>query len=238
MQFAIDIGNTLIKIAAFEGKELRKREEYGSMEELISSLPSNFSTFPSIISSVKQIQLHPIFENSLRLSHLTALPFVNHYQTPETLGMDRVAAMAGALELFPNENVLAIDIGTCITYDILNEAGEYMGGMISPGLEMRLKAMNKFTSSLPLVSSDDNAEFIGKTTKTCLQAGAKFGVETEIEGLISRFKEDYPDLKTIICGGGGKVFERRKQSSIFVLPNLVLLGLNCILLYNESKKKS
>jgi type III pantothenate kinase len=238
MQFAIDIGNTLIKIATFEGKELRKREEFSTLEELITLLPSNFSTFTSIISSVKHIQPYPIFDNSVRLNHQTALPFVNQYLTPETLGMDRVAAMAGAWELFPNENVLVIDIGTCITYDILNESGEYEGGMISPGLEMRLKAMNQFTSSLPLVSRNNGAEKIGKSTTTCLQAGAKFGVEAEIEGLISLFKEDYPDLKTIICGGGGKLFERRKQSSIFVLPNLVLLGLNCILLYNEFKKKS
>ncbi len=238
MQFAIDIGNTLSKVATFEGVELKKREEFNSVEELIASLPSNFSAFSSIISSVKQIQLHPIFAHSLHLNHQTSLPFINHYQTPETLGMDRVAAIAGAWELFPKQNVFVIDIGTCITYDILNQHGGYNGGMISPGLEMRLKAMHEFTSSLPLVSKNDDAEIIGKTTKTCLQAGAKFGVEAEIDGLIDRFKEDYPDLKTIICGGGGKLFERRKQSSIFVLPNLVLLGLNCILLYNESKKKS
>lgn len=236
MQFAIDIGNTFCKLATFDGHELKQREEFSSIEELIAWLPSNFSAYPSIISSVRQMQLDPIFDQSLRLTHLTALPFTNLYQSPNTLGMDRLAAIAGAWEIFPTENVLVIDIGTCITYDILNKKSEYEGGMISPGLEMRLNAMHKFTSSLPLVSRDDEASIIGKTTKTCLQAGAKFGVKAEIEGIISRFREDYPDLKTIICGGGGKIFERRKQSSIFVLPNLVLLGLNCILLYNESKK--
>jgi len=238
MQFAIDIGNTFCKLATFEGVELKKREEFSSIEELIVSLPSNFSSSPSIISSVRQIPLHPIFENALILNYQTSLPFINRYLSIETLGMDRVAAVAGAWEIFPKENVLVIDIGTCITYDILKANGEYEGGMISPGLDIRLRAMHEFTSALPLVSADDSAQIIGNTTKTCLQAGAKFGVMAEIEGIIGYLKEDYPDLKTIICGGGGKLFERRKQSSIFVLPNLVLLGLNCILLHNESNKKS
>jgi type III pantothenate kinase len=160
------------------------------------------------------------------------LPLKNQYKTPQTLGVDRIAAAAGAAFLYPNKNCLTVDIGTCITYDIIDESGSYLGGGIAPGIDMKLKAMHKFTSGLPNVAFDYQAVLIGKTTKECMLSGVLHGTAAEIEGIITRYQQFYEDLTILFCGGGAIFFESKIKGHIFAIPNLVLIGLNQILRYN------
>jgi type III pantothenate kinase len=125
-----------------------------------------------------------------------------------------------------------VDIGTCITYDLIDESGTYHGGGISPGIEMRLKAMHKFTSKLPIITFNGSTELIGKTTKQCMLSGVANGTIAEIEGILYRYKQFFEDLTIIFCGGGSKFFETKIKEHIFAVPNLVLIGLNRILRYN------
>ena len=166
------------------------------------------------------------------LDHETSLPITSQYATPHTLGVDRIASVAGANFLYPGKNCLVIDLGTCITYDLIDQSGVHHGGGISPGLEMRLKAMHKFTSKLPLISMKGKPDLIGKTTKECMQSGALNGTIAELEGIIWRYRQLFKDLVIIFCGGGAIFFESKIKDDIFALPNLVLTGLNHILRFN------
>ncbi|HEY5825470.1 MAG TPA: type III pantothenate kinase, partial [Cyclobacteriaceae bacterium] len=156
----------------------------------------------------------------------------NGYATPTTLGVDRIAAVCGALEIYPNGNCLVVDTGTCINYEFIDAKGEYLGGAISPGIHMRLEAMHKFTARLPLVTNNPDAQLIGNSTATCMQSGVTNGVIAEIEGIITRYSHLYPDLGVILSGGDYSLFENKLKPSIFVAPELVLSGLNRILLHN------
>lgn len=168
----------------------------------------------------------------IRLSHETPLPFVNRYLTPATLGRDRIAGVAGAHRLFPGHNCLVIDAGTCITYDLLTANGEYLGGNIAPGLEMRLKAMHSFTARLPLVERTDAAAFIGNTTETAMQSGAQWGALLEINGFIGEFERQFPNLRVILSGGDADYFKNYIITDPILEKNIVLIGLNQILNYN------
>jgi len=160
------------------------------------------------------------------------LPVHIAYKTPQTLGADRRASVVGANFLYKNRNNLIVDLGTCITYDLIDYVGTYHGGGISPGVEMRLKAMHKFTSKLPVVSAKGSPELIGKTTKECMASGAINGTIAELDGIISQYKQFFEDLNIIFCGGGAIFFETKIKDHIFAVPNLVLVGLNQILRYN------
>jgi type III pantothenate kinase len=168
-------------------------------------------------------------------NHRTPVPVDNHYGTPDTLGLDRLAAVIGGMD-WAKGPLLAIDLGTCITYDFLNEEGAYKGGAISPGLQMRAKAMATQTANLPLVEINPEVGFVGNSTVTCLQSCVYYGVMAEISGIIENYSQNHDDLKVFICGGDAKYFERLTKDHIFVIPNLVLHGLNRILTYNVDKK--
>ncbi len=170
--------------------------------------------------------------DTLLLDHQTPLPVSIDYRTPHTLGVDRIASVAGASFLHKNLNCLVIDLGTCITYDFIDETGTYRGGGISPGVEMRLKAMHKFTSRLPVVAARGNPELIGKTTKECMLSGAINGTVAELQGIINQYKQFFSELTIIFCGGDAFFFESKIKDDIFAIPNLVLIGLNQILRYN------
>ena len=148
------------------------------------------------------------------------------------MGKDRLAAVAGAIGLYPNTNLLVIDAGTAITYELINSKHEFLGGNISPGMTIRYKALNEFTSKLPLLSASDETPLIGQSTKEAIQAGVQNGVLFEIQGLINELSSQYPSIKTIITGGDAEFFARKLKNPIFVHPNLVLIGLNRILEYN------
>jgi len=176
------------------------------------------------------------FEQFIELDHLTDLPIENLYETPETLGKDRLAAAIGANELFPDQNLLVIDAGTAITYDLVSEKNQFIGGNISPGLEMRFKALNHFTGKLPLVSYSDVFQPIGKNTIDAIRAGVQNGILYEIEQCIDAFNRNYQNLRIIMTGGDSNFFDKKLNYSIFVNFNLTLIGLNRILEHNAKNK--
>lgn len=243
MNLVIDIGNTRTKISVFNGPELLKHLVADFPDpEVVRQLMQEFpESDKAIISSTKDYPA--AIANSLKegmklfieFSHLTPVPVKVLYQTPETLGRDRLAAVTGASLIFPGENILVIDAGSAITYDFLNCSGEYTGGNISPGLEMRFKALNQFTGRLPLVHPDEYAEIWGTDTLSAIRAGVQNGILFEMEGYIGHFKKIYKKMQVIFTGGNANFFERKLKNSFFVDSNLVSKGLNRILEYNDKK---
>jgi type III pantothenate kinase len=169
----------------------------------------------------------------IRLDSTTKLPIQNNYSTPHTLGLDRIAAAVGANMLCPNSPLLVIDMGTAITYDFVNSSNEYEGGNIAPGVNMRLRAMNNYTNKLPLLQAREEERLLGNDTSSAMMAGVMRGIEFEIEGYISELKKKNPNLSTFLTGGDVFFFEKTLKSSIFVVSNLLLMGLNEILRYNK-----
>jgi type III pantothenate kinase len=237
LNLCIDIGNTNAKAGFFEKDTLLEVKSNLSDRSILKLLKGEEKPDHVLISSVRKgigriIQYSNKITDTLVLSYKTPLPFKSLYHTPETLGLDRMAAVAGSNILHPKQNCLVVDIGTCITYDLIDESGTYHGGGISPGIEMRLKAMHKFTSKLPIVTFNGSTELIGKTTKQCMLSGVANGTIAEMEGILYRYKQFFEDLTIIFCGGGAKFFETKIKEHIFAVPNLVLIGLNRILRYN------
>jgi type III pantothenate kinase len=170
---------------------------------------------------------------TMELTNTTALPFENRYTTPHTLGKDRLAAVAGAHALFPGENCLVIDCGTCIKYDLLAADGIYHGGNIAPGAHMRIQAMHHFTARLPEVVMEMPEQVVGNSTETALQNGALRGASLEMEGFIRLFEQQYSPLRVVLTGGDANFFKPFLTFSIdSIVPELTLHGLNNILIYN------
>lgn len=171
----------------------------------------------------------------MKLTYQTPLPIKNLYETPQTLGCDRLAAVVGAVTLQPGRDILIIDAGTCITYELVDANSFYYGGNISPGLGMRLKALNHYTGKLPLVQPEGCMPMIGKDTETAIRAGVKKGIEYEIEGYIRNLRYKYPELLVFLTGGDDFSFDTNLKNCIFADKFLVLKGLNRILDYNNDK---
>ena len=196
----------------------------------------------AILSSVKPVDeelirfLSQNFQLFIELDHHTPLPIENLYETPETLGKDRIAAAVGANELFPGQNILIIDAGTAITYDVVSEKNEFLGGNISPGLQMRFKALNQFTGKLPLINYSNEFQLIGRNTEEAIRAGVQNGILYEIERTIETFNRNYENLQIVMTGGDSIFFDKKLNYSIFVHFNLTLIGLNRILEHNAKKK--
>lgn len=236
MNLAVDYGNSRIKAGLFEQANLVEALSFASDVDFFNCLDQH-AIKHVIVSSVttKADELIDRITCSgikLTMSALTPLPLVNHYDTPHTLGVDRIAAACGAYDMMPNQNVLVIDLGTCINYEFVDASSIYHGGAISPGLKMRFQSMHTFTAKLPLVKSQENVPLIGNSTVTCMQSGVMNGVLAELEGIINRYMEKYPSMGVILCGGDAFLFENKLKQPIFVAPNLVLSGLNKILLHN------
>ncbi len=240
MNLVIDIGNTRTKFSVFNRGEVLitvpveeflpshidvLQLEYDNLNKVILSTVKNYS------EELKNA-LHSRFDTFLELDANTPLPVENLYQTKETLGKDRIAAVVGAFDLYPNTNILVIDAGTAITYDILTAEGKYLGGNISPGIEMRFKALNQFTGRLPKVELAENRKLFGTNTEEAIRAGVQNGTVYEIDTTISAFKEFYDNLKVIMTGGNAEFFDYKLKNSFFVHFNLTSLGLNRILEYN------
>ena len=236
MNLVIDSGNSAAKVGIFRDEKLIEKVTFYSPHELERYIQrTDFRDV--IISSVKNdaesiAKWASKAEKLFILKEDLPLPINNLYETPETLGMDRLAGVCGALQLFPDNHRLVIDAGTCITYDFLDKNGDYHGGSISPGLQMRFKAVNTFTAKLPLVSARPGIGLIGKTTETAIQSGVINGLLAEIDGIIGQYNAKFPGLTTILCGGDAGFFENQLKASIFAGPELVLIGLNSILTYN------
>ncbi len=236
MNICIDIGNTNAKMGFFSDEELLE-EKKNISDRAIPKIIAEQNPRHVLISSVRKgigniIQQVSRHTDILVLDHETPLPIMNAYKSPKTLGVDRLATAVGAFYLYNNKNSLIIDIGTCITYDLIDKTGTYQGGGISPGVNMKLKAMHKFTSGLPIVAANQPADLIGKTTKECMLSGVVNGTLAEIEGIIVSYRQFFEDLNIILCGGDAIFFESKIKDHIFAIQNLVLIGLNQILSFN------
>jgi type III pantothenate kinase len=231
----IDIGNTRIKSALFEKKELNDEFVHLNLEEALEFW-SKLIFEQCMVSSVKwsESELNAVLPFEFRiLNHDTKLPIRNKYGSPKTLGLDRIAAAIGAWSMVNQKPVLSIDLGSCITFDLVDQSGAFLGGAISPGLAMRARAMNEFTARLPLVKLKNKPkELIGDSTVSCMQIGIWSGVDYEIVGQIKAYQEKYPQIEVFVCGGDAQSFDSLVKDHIFVVPNLVLHGLNAILNHN------
>ena len=243
MNLIIDVGNSFVKTAVFQGDNLLEKEiiEKPEFEKKIQKI---FQEYPKIhrkiISSVSGATfsipetLHKEGE-LLELNSSTRLPFENLYATPHTLGNDRKALVAAASKYFKNYNVLVIDAGTCLTFDFKNDQNQYLGGAISPGLNMRFKALNSFTANLPLMSPQEEGGFIGGSTSGSMNAGVVNGMCREIEGTVIEYSTHYKDLKIIFTGGDAHFLSKRLKNGIFANSNFLLEGLNYILEFNNNQ---
>ncbi|SDF34829.1 type III pantothenate kinase [Mucilaginibacter pineti] len=234
----IDIGNTLTKIAVFKHDELLAVEQFEAVENnTLDSFLNDYKVGRAIISSVKKAvePWQTDLATKLQLTYFNTTitgGIINHYLTPETLGPDRLAAVIGAKDCYTGQNNLVISGGTCITYDYVDAGGNYFGGSISPGLNMRYKAVNYYTAGLPLITADDN--FIGghgNNTETAIRSGVQNGIKYELTGFIESYKKLNPQLNIILSGGDSIFFDKLLKNSTFapyikIEPYLVLKGLN------------
>jgi type III pantothenate kinase len=244
MQAVIDLGNSFGKIGWFEGNSLIEAQHHIPFENLETVLQKH--PFDAAILSSTSHDTSPLAKKIssprvavYELSPSLPVPILKDYDTPHTLGADRVAAAVGAAFMFPQQHSLIIDAGTCITYDWQSESGAFEGGIISLGLRMRLKAMHTFTKRLPDLAFD-TAKYptlIGKNTTNAMYSGAINGMIAEINGIIERYLKEKGKCNILVCGGDAPYFENRLNYPIFALPNLVLVGLNQILRHNVLQKK-
>lgn len=240
MNLIIDIGNSVAKLAVFDQERLV--EVFHSSNRSLDCLPMLCSRYPlerGIMASVVTLsnairqQLRSLPFQLIELTHQTSVPITNLYHTPETLGMDRLAAVIGANWLKPEHDLLVIDAGTCITFDFIDAQGRYHGGNISPGMSMRFKALNQFTDKLPEVSSKGEILPYGQSTETAIRSGVVQGIAFEIGGYITHLQKNYPKLLVFLTGGDEFSFDTKLKSIIFADRFLVLKGLNRILSYND-----
>ncbi|MBI5538603.1 MAG: type III pantothenate kinase [Bacteroidia bacterium] len=242
MNLTIDIGNSNTKISRFANNNIIDSHIVTSNQDILELTAKEISDNninSIIVCSVKDfipeslISLYQTVNNFIVFSHQTKIPIKNSYLSPETLGLDRLCAAIGAFTLFPNNNCLIIDAGTAITFDLLNNKNEYLGGAISPGLTTRYKALAHFTKRLPELSYLNEINYPGNNTINSIHAGVQYGILYETEGYINNLEKKYNNLKVIITGGDSIFFERNLKKPIFVQPNLVALGLHRILEINE-----
>jgi len=234
----IDIGNTYTKIAVFKQDEVVFTNRYQEPDiKTIDNLLHEYGVSRAIISTVKKEkgEWEIVLKEKTRLIYFNAdmtTGIINHYLTPKTLGLDRLAAVVGANYLYPQKNNLVIDGGTCITYDYVDARANYLGGSISPGLKMRYKALNYYTGALPLLNEDagfNNTS--GNDTQSAITSGVQNGIKYELEGFIESYRHDKKELNIILTGGDSIFFDTLLKNSIFapyikIEPQLVLKGLN------------
>lgn len=242
MNLILDIGNSRSKIAVFnEGKLERKfaLENPLTADVLfaLEALPPKGSYAMLASTSIVDEQLLQALSNHYTLLQLlptTPVPINNHYRTPHTLGRDRLAVAVAAKQLYTGENCLVIDAGTCITYELITAEGDYLGGNISPGVSMRLRAMNTFTAKLPLVERQRLDSDIGYSTETAIRIGAILGTSMEVSGFIAHYEKKLPRLKVLLTGGDAELLLHyfSKNINITLQQDLVLIGLNEILQHN------
>ncbi|WP_405291230.1 type III pantothenate kinase [Algibacter sp. Ld11] len=242
MYLIIDVGNSFVKLAIFEDNTLKSKQVV-KLENLLKETKTLKNKYlnikKAIISSVGNLTESDItvLKSLVDLTILnseTELPFTNLYQTPKTLGVDRIALVCAAAKQFPNQNTLIIDAGTCITYDFVTADNEYLGGAISPGLRMRYASLNNLTANLPLLDTEMPESIIGDSTKSSIHSGVVHGVLNEIDGNIASYKEKYLDLTIILTGGDTNFLSKQLKSSIFANSNFLLEGLYYILKFNSN----
>lgn len=245
----VDIGNSRIKISAVQGHESLILESMSGADHQIKetqALIQKFDIQGAIVSTTRghvpedlSNLLDSRLKNVIYLNHLTPIPLINQYETPQTLGMDRLAAAVGAASLAPGKDLMVVDMGTAMTIDFVGYKGEFLGGVISPGMSMRFKALHTMTGSLPLCDRSDNVALMdhkdhlyGRTTVSAIERGVIQGVVMEIEGYAKK-----SGCETIFFTGGDSFyFAERVKCAIFANYELVTIGLNQIFRYNAASK--
>ena len=242
MNLIIDVGNSLVKFAVFE-KGTILFDSIIDANGVATHIKDLFKRFPriknAIVSSVgrlnaKDFAVLTVFCEVHVLSHNSKVPFKNSYATPQTLGVDRIALATAAFYHNPKANTLVIDAGTCLTYDMVNDYGEYLGGAISPGLAMRYWSLSEGTSKLPSLQPGELFDFIGNSTETSIQSGVLNGICIEIDGVIDQYRSRFADLTVILTGGDGQFLSKRLKNTIFAHSKFLLHGLNYLLEYNKN----
>ena len=241
----VDIGNTFTKIAVFKQDELAHSAHYSTIEtEILLNLIDQYQVNKAIISSVKKEteSWRGALEKKVDVKYFNARMTTgvhNQYKTPQTLGLDRLAAVIGAKQLYPGKGSLVIDAGTAITYDWIDAKGNYFGGSISPGLNMRYKALNYYTGALPLIDADGQFnDFYGNDTTSAIRSGVQNGIKYEVAGFIESYQKNHAELNIILTGGDSIFFDTLLKNSIFAPyiknePYLVLKGLNAAIQNNN-----
>ena len=244
MILTIDIGNSYIKCAVFEQNSIKEKYIFENLEPL-KNFKKILKKFPKItgiaISSVGKLENEAYLYlkeslNFLEIDHKTPFPFKNLYETPTTLGIDRMVLSAGAVLLHPKSNKLIIDAGTCITYDFVDKNNNYHGGSISPGITLRYKSLHNYTEKLPLLEKQEVKSFIGKNTNDAIHTGIINGVINEIDGFIKQYLDTHEDLTIILTGGDADFLAKSLKNTIFANSNFLLESLNQ--LYTYCKKKN
>lgn len=242
MNLCIDQGNSRTKVALFKDGSIVKNLLYKSFTSVdVERLFSLYPITDSIISSVAHIEpavvnaLHRLSKHFILFDHLTPLPIANRYQTPDTLGYDRIASAVGASHLCPNSNLLIIDAGSAVTYDFVSAEQGFLGGNIAPGIKMRLTALNQMTKKLPKVEVEEHAfrPLFGKSTREAIAVGVVRGIVFEVKGYMRSLKEQKTVFTTFITGGHAPYILNALRKDVIGEPYLVLIGLNCILEYNK-----
>ena len=243
MILAVDVGNTRIKVAVFEGDNLMDCFVFEKelLEKKISFILKKFKNITDlVISSVGNLEKEVFysFKDQLKIHFITnetKLPFENCYATPKTLGIDRMVLASGAVLLYPNQNRLVIDAGTCITYDFITSTNQYLGGAIAPGIRLRYESLPHYTANLPLLTLDDyeaqgirneNPSFIGNSTHQSIHIGVVNGVVHEIEGFMEQYQKQYQNFTIILTGGDADFLAKRLKNTIFANSNFLLESLN------------
>ncbi len=227
----LDFGNTRLKAGIFDNNNFRDEVIVADDSEAsIAALLEQFQPDKAVLSSV--INHRPGLETQLAegrsfhmLSHLTKINFTTPVGKPETIGADRLALMAAAAHFYPQQNNLVIALGSCITYNFINQYHQFLGGAISPGMEMRFKSMHAYTAKLPLVSADWNFPLIGYDTKTNLQSGVIVGIVNEIEGFIEKYSQKYGNFNAVLTGGNSSYFASQLKYEIFADQHFLFKGL-------------
>ena len=238
MNIGIDQGNTSAKVAIYERSKLHASFIFKPLTlGRLTNLINEFSPSQGILSSVADVNPEVIsflkekLNRFVVLDEQTPMPITIQYKTPQTLGRDRIASAVGAYTKHPDRNLLVIDSGTAITYDLIQAGGIYSGGNISPGMTIRFKALNNYTKRLPMLDENGDIPELGYDTESAIRAGVVNGIVKEINAYIDEFEIKYPDLLVFLTGGHSFYFETKLKKSIFADGNLVLDGLNEILNY-------
>lgn len=242
MNLAIDIGNSLAKLAVIENGQVvdflkTDRPDAAFVAGVLDANPAiDAAIAMSCRAADSEVEslLKRRLRRFLRFDRSVPVPIENCYATPETLGPDRLAAAVGAWTLYPGRNILIVDFGTAITIDFVTERGEYLGGNISPGADTRFRALNRFTGTLPLCSlpQQEKPTLLGDSTRSAIESGVVNGIVYEIEGYIRDLEQRYEDLRIVFTGGESDFFAKRLKNTIFATYDLVAYGLNRILEYN------
>ncbi len=233
-----DFGNTRLKCAVFVGRNLEKIivlengdvdtirkciEIYRPQKTILSSVINHGSDIETLLRETTKFH---------KLDHNSKIPITTPVGKPDTIGADRLALSVAAVDLFPGKNNLVVGLGSAITYNFINKYKEFMGGGISPGMEMRFKSLQTFTAKLPLIKVDWNFPLVGYDTRTNILSGVIIGMAKEIDGTIEAYEEKYDNFNVLLSGGDAHYFSRFLKKKIFADPDLIFKGLYAISEFN------